>query len=59
MWNLIEKSFSQSLMKPIGPLEHYDLIIISWLRRPRSLGKLIPSFEKTKKFEAKLFQVRA
>jgi len=37
MWNLIEKSSSQSLTKLIRLLEHYGLKIISWLKGPRSL----------------------
>ena len=37
IWNLIKKSFPQSLMKPIRLLEHCDLRTISWLRRPRNL----------------------
>ena len=36
-WSLNEKKSPRSLMKPIKPLEHLDLRIISWLRRPRSL----------------------
>ena len=31
------QSFPRSLMKQIRPLEHCDLRIISWLRRPRNL----------------------
>ena len=37
MWNLIEKSFPRSLMKPIRPLEHCDLRTTSLLKRQRSL----------------------
>ena len=43
MWNLIEKSFPQSLMKQIRPLEQFKNNFLA---------------EKTKKLEAELFQVR-
>ena len=42
-WNLNEKKFPLSLMKQIRLLKHWDLRIISWLRRPRSLRKTVPS----------------
>ena len=37
MWNLIVRSFPQSLMKLIRLLKHRGSRTISWLRRPRSL----------------------